>query len=598
MEENHGRQSRTVIYSILTLFILGLTSLTGAYFAIRSDKMKPISDFVKPNSLPKYFAIDIDGTFYTTNEEEYKSNVEAFKMVKDKGFVPFFCTARNILGTKMVLGEDFVNHTGFTCYPGVYLNGTLVYDPDGNLIQQEAFTPDFIDKFSKFLIKYDLQSRSGFYTGTEAFAIADISDKAIAYMNEHVLPIPEVTSIDYLKTKKVNLIACPAVKLDIDGLKNGIDYSYKDVDGIFVCITPGKSTKKKGLEFLMKHLNTDGSNCTYIGDGPNDIEAMEYCTSSFSVQNSSDEVKSHSTWVVDLNNDQGAFHKVANLLVLYVHCEDIAKFQKPDTVPKYFAIDVDGTFFVEDETIFRKNVDAFKLLKDKNITPILCTARGPGSTKKLIGDEFLNDMGYKGYPGVYANGALVYDSDGNAIKVVKFSQDFLDKFKDYATKNNFNSMVIYCTEDQILTIEKLNDDAPNYLKSIVNQEVVQVNYDQLKLKNVVLIIVLKHIIDSFELMNEVNNVRYIEKKRSQLSPKGINKKTGLEALLTHYNSNGDNCSYIGDNNNDNEALEYCKISFAVGNARDEVKQKAKWVLDLTYDQGAFEQAVKLLVGSE
>ncbi|BAM39565.1 hydrolase [Theileria orientalis strain Shintoku] len=333
--------------------------------------MKPIAMFEKPNPLPKYFAIDIDGTFYTRNEDIYKSNVDAFKMVMDKGVIPFFCTGRNIVSTRNLVGEYFSSLTGFRGYPGVYMNGTLVYDTEGNLIKIETFSTDLLDKFIKFITEKGMESEAAFYEVTKSFSLHPLSEKVIAYLNTNKVPVPEVVSIDTLMTKNIVLIAFPPIDIDIEGVKNGVDYNYKQSDEYVVCITPG-----------------------------------------------------------------------ILVLVLYVHCGNIANFVKPNTPPKYFAIDVDGTFYVENESIFRKNVDAFKLLKEKNITPILCTARGPGPTRKLIGSQFLGDMDYEGYPGVYNNGAVVYDSDGNLIKIEKFSEDFLNKFKAYTTENGFNSRVI------------------------------------------------------------------------------------------------------------------------------------------------------------
>lgn len=194
------------------------------------------------------------------------------------------------------------------------MNGTLVYDTEGNLIKIETFSTDLLDKFIKFITEKGMESEAAFYEVTKSFSLHPLSEKVIAYLNTNKVPVPEVVSIDTLMTKNIVLIAFPPIDIDIEGVKNGVDYNYKQSDEYVVCITPGSSTKKRGLEFLLRSLNTDGSNCAYIGDGDNDIEAMDYCSTSFAVGNSSDTVKSHASWVVDLNYDQGAFHKVANCM--------------------------------------------------------------------------------------------------------------------------------------------------------------------------------------------------------------------------------------------------------------------------------------------
>ncbi|UKJ88414.2 hypothetical protein MACJ_000858 [Theileria orientalis] len=591
--------------------------------------MKPISMFEKPNPLPKYFGIDIDGTFYTTNEEAYKSNVEAFKMIKDKGVVPIFCTGRSIFSTRSVLGEYFLSRTGFTGYPGVYLNGTVVYDPDGNLIKVETFSPDYIDKAIKFFVANGIESKTSFFTHDEALCFVPLSDKSISYLAKNKIQIPELVSIDTLVAKNVVLIAFPQINLVIEGAKNGVDYNYKETDNNIACITTGDSTKKKGLEFLLKHLNTDGSNCAFIGDGENDTEAMDYCSPSFAVGNSSDSVKSHASWAVDLTYDQGAFHKVANYdfeLVTEVNHLINTEKERSQLSPegiKYCKISFavgnarDGVkhkaqwvldlnynqraFEKAAKLLFddqEKNIDAFKLLKTKNITPFFCTGKGFDSNKKVITTDFVNQTGYNGYPGVYNSGAVVYDPDGNIIKMEKLSVELLDKFKDYATTNSINDKTIFFTDEKPYRVEELEDATKKFYKGFNLGDIEKITYDELKLKNVISTSTFGHNLDDFPSINDVHHIKFTDTGCNELFPKGVDKKTGLEALLQHLNSNGNECAYIGDSANDNQAMEYCYVSFAVGNAEQDTKKKAKWALDFNYDQGAFEKAVKLLVDDQ
>ncbi|UKK00815.2 hypothetical protein MACK_000889 [Theileria orientalis] len=293
------------------------------------------------------------------------------------------------------------------------------------------------------------------------------------------------------------------------------------------------------------------------------------------------------------------FKDSISIILLYsllVKSDEIANFVKPTTLPKYFAVDVDGTFFVHDPTTFKKNIDAFKLLKEKNITPFFCTGTDRPSNKNLLGDSFFNETGYDGTPGIYANGALVYGNNGTLVKMEKFSEAFLEKFKDHMTNNGLNSRTIYTTEDKLFVIEKIADDVLNYLKLIKYIEPTQITFDELKTKNVVTIVFNS---DNFQMEGATENtdytITYPNKGVAQITPPGCNKKSALKALLDHLKSNAHECAYIGDGVNDIPGFELCDLSFAVGNAKDEVKQKAKWVLDLNYDQGAFEKVVKLLV---
>ncbi|BAM39568.1 uncharacterized protein TOT_010001023 [Theileria orientalis strain Shintoku] len=305
------------------------------------------------------------------------------------------------------------------------------------------------------------------------------------------------------------------------------------------------------------------------------------------------------TFVVDdeevYNRNKKSFRLLRSKGIVPLFCTtDIAQFQKPSTPPKYFGIDVDGTFYTDNNEQFKKNSQAFKLLKDKQITPFLCTGRGYQSNKKVLSTEFETTTGYNGYPGVYNNGAVVYDPDGNLIQIEKLSVEFLDKFKEYAETNNINDRTIYYTDTKIHCLDTLTSDAVAYFNSLRYDDIEKTTYEELKQKNVVTIGCFNHEINNFQQINDVYFVKFAGEDYFQMGPKGVNKKTGLEALLNHFKSNANECAYIGDNKNDHEAMEYCYISFAVGNADNDTKKKAKWALDIKNDEGAFEKAVKLL----
>ncbi|UKK00813.2 hypothetical protein MACK_000887 [Theileria orientalis] len=271
--------------------------------------------------------------------------------------------------------------------------------------------------------------------------------------------------------------------------------------------------------------------------------------------------------------------------------QPISEFVKPDPLPKYFAIDVDGTFFTTNKEIFERNTKAFKLLKNNGITPFLCTARDPASNSQIIDSSFVKETDYQGYPGVYANGSLVYDCNGNLIKNELLSSHFLEKFNDYAQSKKITDKTIYLTDNGLFCLDQLSNKGRDYINRKTMCDPITTNFEDLKQKNVVSIITVEHPLDDFELINEVCYVKYNKGNVFQLSPRGCSKKMGIEALLKHFNSNGNECAYIGDNANDREAMQYCRLSFAVGNADDLTKRNAKWVLDLKYDEGGFEKAV-------
>ncbi|UKJ88419.2 hypothetical protein MACJ_000863 [Theileria orientalis] len=529
-------------------------------------KTHGIANFKKPTTTPKYFGIDVDKTFYTQNHDIFKRNVDAFKLLKTKNITPFFCTGKGFDSNKKVITTDFVNQTGYNGYPGVYNNGALVYDPDGNIIKMEKLSVELLDKFKDYATTNCINDKTIYYTDEKPYRLDELTQETKAYYGQFNLGDIEKITYDELKQKNVLSTSTYGHELYDFPLINDVDYIKFVQPAANELIQKGIS-KKTGIETLLKHLNSNGNECVYIGDSANDNQAMEYCYVSFAVGNAEQDTKKKAKWALDLNYDQGAFEKAVKLLV-------------------------------EDQTVFRKNINAFKLLKDKNITPFFCTGRGYQSNKKVLTTYFQSTTGYNGYPGVYNNGAVVYDENGNSIKIEKFSVDILDRFNDYASTNSINDRTIYFTEDKMYRVQDLTNDTLDYLKQFNLENTEQISYDDLKLKNVVSINSYGHELDNFESINDVHYVKFRQPGGNILSPKAVNKKTGIEALLNHFNSSGNECVYIGDSVNDHEAMEYCYMSFAVGNADEDTKKKATWVLDLNFDQAAFEKAVKLLVDDQ
>ncbi|UKJ88417.2 hypothetical protein MACJ_000861 [Theileria orientalis] len=190
-----------------------------------------------------------------------------------------------------------------------------------------------------------------------------------------------------------------------------------------------------------------------------------------------------------------------------------------------------------------------------------------------VGVNFIDETGYNGFPGVYANGCCVFDDSGEAVFFEKFSIEFLDKFVKYMCVNKMQNDTFFETINRSL---------------ILDEPSIHVN------KNVQMKTMHKPELSTLEEVyrSDIISIRYITNGIDIPDLKG-----GKDYVCVVY-GNIVTMNPPGDGENDIPCFELCETSFAVGNARDEVKQKAKWVLDINYDQGAFEKAVKLLVDSE
>ena len=70
-----------------------------------------------------------------------------------------------------------------------------------------------------------------------------------------------------------------------------------------------------------------------------------------------------------------------------------------------------------------------------------------------------------------------------------------------------------------------------------------------------------------------------------IMPKDCDKARGAEATMRHFGWSMDQCLSLGDDINDVEMISKSGIGIAMGNAQEEVKQKADFVTDDIDDDG-------------
>lgn len=73
---------------------------------------------------------------------------------------------------------------------------------------------------------------------------------------------------------------------------------------------------------------------------------------------------------------------------------------------------------------------------------------------------------------------------------------------------------------------------------------------------------------------------------------GMNKAHGIEFLKDYWQLNGEIMSF-GDSGNDQEMLKISKYSYAMGNAKDEIKKVAKYVTDSNNKDGVLNAIDKM-----
>lgn len=265
-----------------------------------------------PVTPPKHFAVDIDGTFLCFDVAHFSKNKSAFELALKAGYNLFFCTGRPHVSALAILDDEFISSTGYKGYPGIYHNGAVVYDKNGIPLRHSYFDASFMSQFCEYLLKNNLKNRVAFCDMTDSYMLCDDTTLMRAALDDvDLLKNPIVVTPAALMELKISLLIIHEsdVLTNHPTLRPGVDCILKEGSFGAWDVTPCGITKAQGLLVLLDSYDCSIESCGFIGDGTNDIEAMQLSKSSFAVANAIEHVKKQAKYTLNERNDQGAFHK-------------------------------------------------------------------------------------------------------------------------------------------------------------------------------------------------------------------------------------------------------------------------------------------------
>lgn len=265
-----------------------------------------------------------------------------------------------------------------------------------------------------------------------------------------------------------------------------------------------------------------------------------------------------------------------------------------------FVFDLDGTLLNSNVEISQRTVKALKKLKDKGHLIILSSGRMYASMQYII-ERFLPFL--RNYAVISAyNGGYLVDHSGNVVfekgveketacECIEFLQEYRvhrhiyindvliseqddEEIKAYAK----HSFVNYTLVDDLVKVIKNSDHPTLKILAICEPKTL----DELKG------MALKRFKDKFNIMKSFDS--YLD-----FIPKGVSKGEALKIFSKIYNFDLKSCYVFGDSENDIDMLEISNNSFAMGNAKKEVKESARYVLPTNDEDGVAYAIEKIFV---
>lgn len=262
-------------------------------------------------------------------------------------------------------------------------------------------------------------------------------------------------------------------------------------------------------------------------------------------------------------------------------------------------LDIDGTMVDANGEIPASTKEAIKRAKANGHKMVVCSGR----SRFQIYEELLN-LGFSGIVG--AAGAFVV-VDGEEIYHAYIDAEHRKSSYEYLERHGF--LFCYQADDGVVLNQRSCDGMIGLFR--------EMGMDEKRLE---------HLIGRMHLTeepwkNEKNEkiIYYnapfpVEKVHADMEPyfdavaisldgmdeyageigiNGINKSTGMEIYLNRVGIKRENSIALGDGPNDLQMMEYAGIGVAMGNAREDVKERADMVTDAIGEDGLYKAFARL-----
>lgn len=259
---------------------------------------------------------------------------------------------------------------------------------------------------------------------------------------------------------------------------------------------------------------------------------------------------------------------------------------------KYIFVDIDGTLTDSKKKVSKANIKAMNEIEKKDFEIVFCSGRT---------NDYLVDLAEKCHTSRYlisSNGSMVYDNkEKTIIYQDKIPFNILETIYDYCKTNKM--AISFNTEKNRYCNDFLNYDI-NYeekdtkrIRSIKDMETKNITQFVLGSYSYDEMTKVKEFLDTIPTLEIVNisttmKLKQIDSKDGffyDVVLKGINKGTGIKNFIKTVKTTKDNCIAIGDHINDIDMFNAVGYKIAMGNAWDELKEKANYVTKTNDEDG-------------
>jgi Cof subfamily protein (haloacid dehalogenase superfamily) len=265
----------------------------------------------------RLLALNIDGTLLQSNGKIHKSTKEAIEYVQHKGIYVTLMTSRSFPSAKKVARALKIKNPLIT-HQGAYIANS---QDKQNLVQRinENITYDTVrflegmpcqirlvhEQFSlanRLKLNNNFLAKTVFTSGDPVFYSQQFVSSLSEYLHDQPVTPPKIEV--YFEEES-----------DLQDAKKAIEKMFTEIetiqlDALRLDIVPAGVSKLKGLSYLGSQLGIQLKEMVVIGDGLDDIPAIEAAGLGVAMWNAEFEVKRAANWVTRSKNEHGVAYMV------------------------------------------------------------------------------------------------------------------------------------------------------------------------------------------------------------------------------------------------------------------------------------------------
>ena len=263
----------------------------------------------------KLIFLDIDGTLLKQDKTVPESAYRAIELAQANGHKIFINTGRAISDILPVIKT--INYDGIICSNGTYV------EIDGEVIFQQNLSNEHVNETLNWLndngVEYYSECKAGIYASENFIPrIAEIhmggdtsENREIMIKNNPKLILGENTYRD--DVFKICFV-CPE-HITMDDMNEQFDkefqiypWSIGDYCSYFGELSQKGYTKANAMARVMEHYGAKLEDTIAFGDGPNDMEMIQFCGTGVAMGNATEDLKQVADLVTKPITEDGIYH--------------------------------------------------------------------------------------------------------------------------------------------------------------------------------------------------------------------------------------------------------------------------------------------------